>query len=590
MGRVQGDIDAVGRDRLVCWFSMPRDGGALRYEYFWCNSDEDKNTLGHMFVKVLPQRCQTRKFSDAARVFLSRMQIDSCVVDWTLCSMLGNYPGVDESCARKVDRDLWYDPVFGRSRAMSVLRLFPSLLIYVLREYMVCDVMDQPALRANLDRVHRFSDFAIFTQRVMDFVRSVRWTVDEDDPRHLHPPHNLDLASILSEFHDKGTRLGYQRSRDLFVTVINSFTEVQESSRQCGPVAEEHARCVRDIVRSMEQSIEDPLGVFMIKATKMLPHFDHAGVSALSTAKHEFNECRCGKGRMREKLVRLTQRKPYMMSLVLLFAREWKAHVSVVVYDLPHNFRDRQLSILSEKVGLPHNVVPDSLTRFVFCNSCMAVYSPVNTVFVPPTIMPGGEERAGRVKKSRRQDFSWGFNKVVVDNITKEMYCSNSGSPAHPGCGKVSSILAVGRVIVFKRMVITLCCGKGCGLPMEFSSEHCMFTGDGFLCSTCTYERRNTTPPIPEKRPCFWCGMNTRIMDRVFMYGANTFVCRLHHHKNMPGFVRRRVEAMDRPASEEEVREFVLEFIHMYKERVAKMNKKRYTKRAHRNASRAWTK
>lgn len=93
----------------------------------------------------------------------------------------------------------------------------------------------------------------------------------------------------------------------------------------------------------------------------------------------------------------------------------------------------------------------------------------------------------------------------------------------------------LGLMTTLERTVIFLCPQQGCGMPMVFDADKCVYTERGYACAACSHRIRTeenqpvTDLVLPEQMRCTMCDKVLRNPRSAFLYPMNTILCARHH-------------------------------------------------------------
>lgn len=613
---------------------------------YWFSTKAIKNHVVHIFSKVLPQRCQTRKFSSMLTKFMSRQgDHKQFALDVFTCALLGNFRHSQHRASPYIRALVYYIRFKSPEQVEQLVLQFPDYMIWILRAYFVDKANSIPVLAAHMQRLF---DWKVFETVVNDTVyqlcskllRRIQkrklWASQQTDfnreGQARYPEQWVDFCArggsalapvvkgvdshaILRSAHAKVLQISYQRGRN---PLIDEFHVLVPKNPP--PLLQyELSQVERDVIWQWVQRLKPTC--FSVK-THIEPCFRALGCSplaikALEETREMYESQMTGKKLIKSRVHYFATKFPVTFAYFREFCAQWKLYSSITVYNLPEHITRNQIAVIKSRYG-DSNVIPVNDAELVFCWCCRHIVSLVrafNGVCRPKKQKPHTPRREC---PDCFRLYKYGYKGAVLDYITGELFCERKHEPCEVSIPtiqtpagdlstKLTRVLLLGRIVKINHQLYTLCPQPSCGRPMVYDPALCEYNEYGFACARCSWpaERTQTVEAAEARskkrarlastakptalRRCHLChaDITNASNDAVFRYHESLYLCSKHHKDWLCKAVRK--AARTQPLTLEEISKILLSKRDEYRQEQQARRKKAddYSRRVNKQRLRA---
>lgn len=578
--------NGLGR-RVVCPRTIPPLQSRIIDLVFLQAINTVKDPVTKLLNKAVNQRCMIRKFGKVALdVFKTSDEAVVTLRLLLLTSLLGNYeharpssrpdPGVRAWLYKTFEGFL--PDVWQTSFHLRLYTVAPHLMLFVLREYLVYALDDDPALKAHYNTFANFDRFKTTVVQCMDEVRVwfARNIQNERSSLHAalwHPNRPAEVQyitkkpdwdeahfftvlndTILTRHHEALLKLSYKRPKDTIVTLLHGMRTAIPMVRRpgCASLSTEEA----DDAMDEEPAVRDPdamttLDLRPFVPPKQLEALNKIADGAMATFKNtalalvrslDALEC-CGispdttqhvkrlirdmqSGVMNTKqytqqLKALQKTEPHAYNLIQTLVELFREKQRVrIVCTLPVRYMQNQLKALKQRYGLKLHepYVLKETVHFVYCPVCDSVYSLLRDF-----------------SSSYINSYGYGLRDAVVSYTSDKLYCKRSKVNHRGRCAdqELVFIPLLGKMLHYQGKNIILCPQPNCGMPMVLDPKRCVWTEHGPSCYDCTF-RHNMARleyQVDFMTRCALCFVDITRSETLFLYPHGVTLCQKHHRR-----------------------------------------------------------
>ncbi len=544
--------------------------------------------LHYLISKVLPQRCQGRKFSVVAiRGIMDNNKVAKQLQELVLCSLLGNYSVSDPtsrppSAIRDALFKLLRSSVPGQPSAflLMLLQHCRSIVMYCLREQVVFNVDEHPAVKSQIEPLVHFNAFKHIVRDAMsvlrDYIRRMLSTpgsslheatfkgaaVDEDS-RFIK-----EIAFLVQPFDAALLKISYRRPKQSFrqflLSVCNRETSDESEEELPRLVTPKEIAALRELAERISHWRFGQLS----EMVRWLCHFRvSATVSDLiGTLMQHHHSGTCSLDRLKHYLLELQRIDPRAFQLLQIAAELIQDTQRVKLFArLPIHYIKSQIDACQDRFGMrskneldPAGSVLSHLFTFIYCDVCWTVYSLL-----------------ADSKSVYKQDYSYGTRDAVADFQTGELYCQRGRHTHRGSCHKqpLKKVLLLGNVLLVNGSMVALCGQKQCGRAFVINSD-CVTNARGRCCVYCSQKNTPSSASFNEllvyytqhsshMRRCTVCSTPLQKTSEIHVYPHRSYVCRKHHSNALAQYVNQLVTVEDDETSitREEMEASIVQFV-----------------------------
>ena len=530
---LDGMCETECEDRCIDMHTM------LSFVAFGTGSRVERNSLTMVVRKVIPQRCQTRKFNDKIKE-LARNPHQSVFRAIRRCvymSLSGNMRDVGSASKPSAEDRYRLMATFlsDREDMVEISRIVlvecPQLVIFSLRELMNRCIEQDIAMKRGMSFDQ--GSFSQCVRKAMDVVRIhahsliidarrvlAGETVDMTRPKYIY--------AAFSQAHRHILRIGSSGVQLSFMDVVygvggsvynRSICKAKRSKRKpdrVRSVVESIKECKRYITDRMAECMQMAVvitGCYGLKSEATLLQFlvlfgvpPHM-MRLLDKIREKYYAGVISKRVLQAFIKRMCVKFPFIGACVSLMSCIWKRSRMVDIYELPASYAKYQMDAIShhyksvgDTIGI--GVIPVELCCISYCSVCNTVYSLLC-----------------KEKDTYKQRYRHGYRDMLVDYDTLKGYCNRHHTCYFPyrTCAdtEVRSLFALGKAIRINRQIIILCPGEKCGRPMVVDVNHSSYTERGFVCAVCTASLKATK-------------------TAAFVYSCSKLTCCVCYKENIP--------------------------------------------------------
>lgn len=513
--------------------------------------------LLYLLSKVIPQRCQGRKFSVVALRSISTPRVSRQLQELVLCALLGNY-----TCSDPLSRP---GPDI-RAKLFSLLRCGNAspwlvmllekcrgVVMYCMREHVVFSVEQQPAVRAQVGALMQFQEFQSVVRSAMSALRNyVQGMLSSSDSSLFRATyeqspcdrwiHEIDF--LLQPFDAAILKLSYRRPKQSFRQFLLSVGNKSDGEEIPHLVTRDEIVALRGLSERLSDNRVSALGemVNWLELFRVAPEI--VAVVRMVMVHHAQGDTSLD--RLRTLLINLQEIDPRAFQ-ILHIAAELQQHAQRITLAgrLSYNYIKFQVDACQSRFGTKHKDtsphamggrVLDHVFYFFYCDVCFNTYSLLADSASP-----------------YKQDYSYGLRDAVMDHQTREVYCNRDRHSYRGSCSQqpLRRVLLLGNVLNVNGSMISICPQPKCGRIMVINSS-CMTTARGRACVYCTQREQvqsitfkdllkkyTTFAKLPS---CVVCDEELKQTGDIYLYPYEVFVCRRHHSVPLVNYVNILVE------------------------------------------------
>lgn len=579
--------EGLGR-RVICPRTIPPLQSRIIDLVFLQAINTVKDPVTKLLNKAVNQRCMIRKFGKVSLdVFKTSDEAMVTLRLLLLTSLLGNYAHARPSSRPDSAVRAWlyktfegfYADEWKTSFHLRLYTIAPHLMLFVLREYLVYALDDDPALQAHYNTFADFAKFKSVVVQCMDEVRAwfasnvrnersalhaalwhanrppeVSYVLKKPDWDEAHFFHVLN-ETILVKHHEALLKLSYKRPKDTIATLLHGmraaipmvrrpgYTELKQAEANDDmdeePVASREPDAVTTVdlrpfvppqqLDALNKIADGAMATFKNTALALVRSLDAlecCGVSYDSTqnVKRLIRDMQSGimnTKQYTQQLKSLQKMEPHAYNLVQALVELFREKQRVrILCTLPMRYMKNQLRALKERYGLKLNepYVLKETIHFVYCPVCDSVYSLLRDF-----------------ASSYINNYGYGLRDAVVSYTTDKLYCKRSKVNHRGRCAdqELAFIPLLGKMLHFQGKVIIMCPQPKCGMPMVLDSKRCVWTEYGPSCYDCTF-RHNMARleyQVDFMTRCALCFTDITRSETLFLYPHGVTLCQKHHHR-----------------------------------------------------------
>ncbi len=541
---------------------------------FWFHSYPTPRPEVKLISKVLPQKCAKRRFQTIYKEFVAaHPRFEDALLGWFVSMLLGNQRSTPHHDRPTIaGRKAVYLMYIKHPQMLKTLMLDnPNVLIWVLRFYLVEGVEDQPAFTEHLCSLFDWKGFSVLTREI---ITDIRACIVHDITRCMSSMHPFTtvavdplVTAVCQRAHERLLDTAYSRMRNELLKDFHILRPTQLVGVIDKPLDDgSRAQIWKWILHTPSPFRTEPIPQAPFTSPKHALQellnalgVDPKAVEMLVEMLDLYDSSRTGKKLLRSRMHQFADKFPYAYQITRDFCALWKVRANIQCHPLPGNYITYQAQAIRERLDLPPDApVPHRQSCFWFCWVCMNVYSVVHRYWKPCT----KHKAKGPILlcKPHHKIYDYGFNQMILDYDTDEVYCNRFHAPDPPltdhcidkDCTderyntRLMKVFGIGQMVQFGNELITICPQYKCGRLMVFNPLKCAKTDRGFSCSVCTYkineERKEKDEALylhPSLRAdiekkCTVCDkslMNTN-KKNIFLYPAACYLCARHHSEN----------------------------------------------------------
>jgi len=519
-----------------------------------------KSRIAYILSKTIPQRCMTRKFNPVcADIFSTNPSMEMKVKQIFLCSLIGNYPFCDAASRPCTELRWILRVVLHRSKHkgtfeykwfQTVFRHSGHLVEFVLREYLVYMVEDNPSLLSQMSHVFDWPAFRSITIEAMNQVRGylgLSWALPEsafrkslsrptaslsNDPSASLTPSaasglytadasgasdlHSDIKSIVDVFHERLLAICYKRKNVSIVAALTTLRRYVPLTSQIHSVFENsHPRAPPtpdtllvhkgvDDRDDQEAPIPHDLSEFVS------PHQYHAmkrillSLLACGNTHNVLLQAVAffpffGVGEAALQKIRIGVHALYTDQLSNPQQHELMRDIKAADA-FAYNLLQVTADIIKEVTSFSYiRVLPQHIWKYQI-QAVQERFGLVPKAGSPP-VMPSSQlylrfcqvcdkiyTLYRRFGSAYKNEYTFGFRDAVVDFATLELYCIRNKSNHRGRCGAepLAKIPLTGHLLNFNGRCFMQCPQRSCGVAMVLDTKRCEYTERGPACCDCT--------------------------------------------------------------------------------------------------------
>jgi hypothetical protein len=400
---------------------------------FWCDTRNTKEIRVRLLSKVIPQPCQTRRFSvlidsifgvtkrkkkgtaaqrkakqkatDEVEVKTSRalpaaqrklMEDVTLCRQWLMLSVLGLMPAVGVrarpsfrqtvAVLKHCERDHFH-------QFEETLVKVPYLCIFAVREYLCHVVETCPQVQESLGLLFDWHGMARITRQTMDTVRGVLSAREkagaplDDESRvrmFFEALGSPGVDAECSAAHSLVLSIGYQRQRPKLMRILH--TCIRGRKGKFTPETEADAKppdlgLPLEKLKFMEEWLSRLNPAHHSLELDVWPYLGGLGVPRAAVVRatqicNRHDEERMGKRALRTALSDFCEAFPQSMYALQALCCLWNQRDHPRSYELPHHYRVNQAKALRERFNLPEgSPLPRHRVVLYYCKVCNNIYS-----------------------------------------------------------------------------------------------------------------------------------------------------------------------------------------------------------------------
>jgi hypothetical protein len=511
-----------------------------------------KDPYVYIVGKTLPHKCGRRKFPYvAARCIQENPRFRDDILDWFVCSILGNYRHVQPEFRPPLSvRARVYDVRY--SNPYKLISLFyqesddkkkitcqhENLLKCAVGEYLVFMVNDNPVLKEHINNLFDWDYYSTTIVNTMNQIRLLMWT-DSPNPG-IEPANHAQLEQICAASQALILKGAYKKNQPSLCMMFHNMRSFLSKKHgfEMKKLDEEHKQAIRTLVFRSDPVYCNPTKT-IVEALPLLGCSKEASKEMYRL--HEMHdEFKLRDEPVHRKLLEIATSFPYTLSLFNYFSDQWKASNWIHIRRLPYHYTFYQLQAISERFKTKENVVPAELVEFWFCPVCRKEYSILTT---EPRTCPKSKTNPNHPKKwcVHHKQYEFGYDKIVADYTTNRYYCLSKKRDKEKVRHELVNVSLLGNLLVMKNTQITLCPQQACGRPMVINPQFCEYNERGFACAFCSQRIRqehkkrmqsitdiSVNLDLPSKCSICWKPVSKNAV--LHLYPHNVVMC--HKHPN----------------------------------------------------------